>query len=83
MNNAMNHETFHKAYHIARNYFEARGYCSIWLMRALSDYIVEMYEKGERRPLVLGNRAIAKMERALKVMEEQLCREAATMMSVC
>ena len=54
----MNPDDYLRALNIARHYFEMLGSADYWTTRALGEYILRLFEQGERRPLVLANRAI-------------------------
>jgi hypothetical protein len=62
----------HTALKIARNYFERRGIGDPSFARDLGDHVMRVCRKGEHRPLVVANRAIALMERQLEVEEIRL-----------
>jgi hypothetical protein len=66
----MNPDDYLRALDIARHYFEMLGSADDWTTRALGEYIMRLFEEGERRPLVLANRAIVLMERQLEIEEE-------------
>jgi hypothetical protein len=66
-----------KALKVARHYFEMLGTGDYWTTRALGEYVMRLFEQGERRPLVLANPAIVLMERQLEI-EEELRRVAPT-----
>lgn len=61
----MNPEDFYKALEIGRFYFDMCGTNKYWTMRALGDCIAREFMEGESRPLVIANRAIARMESEL------------------
>jgi hypothetical protein len=60
----------HDALDIAIAYFASSGHRSWELNRNLADHIIELFNKGERRPLMLANRAIEAIEREVQVEQE-------------
>jgi hypothetical protein len=63
-------EPAYKALEIACNYFIQCGYWDSGLRRRLMHHIIEPFNKGERRALMLANRAIAHVERENAVERE-------------
>jgi hypothetical protein len=62
----------HMALLIAGHYFERRGIDDPSFARDLGDHVMRVCRKGEHRPLIVANRAIALMERQLEVEEIRL-----------
>jgi hypothetical protein len=54
---------FYAALEIAVNYLEQCGYDQPEAHRQASKHILELFSKGERRPLMLANLAIAAVEK--------------------
>ena len=58
------------ALEIAAEYFARKGVSDVWVNHELAKDIATMFTLGERRPLMLANRAIEKRERQLDVEKE-------------
>ena len=66
----MNPKDFNDALRIAMRYFAMLGLGDTWLAGPLGMHIHSLYHEGETRPLMLANRAIARMERQLEAEME-------------
>jgi hypothetical protein len=67
---------FNKAVEIALRYFALQGIAGEDMRRDIGKHVWDLLEEGEKRPLMLGNKAIERMEHQidaeLELSSEQL-----------
>ena len=66
----INPDDFNNALKTALRYFGLSGISDAWIVRPLGKHIYDLFEEGEKRPLMLANRAIERMEHQLEAEME-------------